>query len=1091
MDVTKQEVVKSTYDGIRGLDPDVAKIYGIQLQLDADDNPVRYAFKHKTNIKYRGYEEKKFWVKERGVPMEDLFGPPFNAGTSKRLYLTEGECFLPDTEVLTPEGWKALEDLGSRDRVMQVNTLGYGSFTYPYALVDKQYEGDLIEYKSGSYYSITTEGHSLVRLDKDSNYMRYPATTHKHLSVPRVLKGLPPVKCDNTPVRDTLKYLVWIMLSADFTFRKKGDIYGAFLKTRKIERVKFLLDQLAVRYHTAVSETSGYTSFFIHRGHDLDWASKKLPWEMVYRDDRQELLAEVVFWDGNLVKGRNQAEFATKDKDNADVVQALAHTCGYTSTIMLRENQFGSWYKVSILYGKTTSSTQAGFKRVPYQGRVMCVTVPTGMVLVRQKGSISVSGNCDAASLYQVLGKTYPVLSLPSASIGEKFIKKNYEYLNSFQEIVYAGELDEAGCKAAERLYAVLPTKFWYVPLTKWKDANEFLMNGDGEALKWAALKPQRYAPDNFFCTDADVEKAIREENPYEYVPTGHAGWDEKMRGLVKGGITFIKAPRGTGKCLAPNQKVLMFDGSVKEARYVVEGDQLLGPDSTPRNVLSTVTGREEMFAVVPVKGEAWVCNKSHILALYNYEKGYTNISVEEFLKLPNNKKPRFVQYRAETVEFEGSYLPYDPYFVGMYLGDGSKHSSCITLGDTKSNLVDYLYSYTATLGWTISVERMKGCNGYHFVTDTRGKVSPFRELKSKLFFEGVRCIPQEYKVADSEHRRRLLAGLLDTDGSISCGGFEITQKSKTLAEDICFVARSLGKAAYLKEKVVTGKTYYRVNISGDFMDIPFLRHKVQPRKQIKNVLRTGFTLKSLGEGDYCGFELDGDKLFVLGDFTVTHNTELIRYFETAMLKSEDCRIALLHAEEMRSTTYRAMATYELGVNVRTKDDAKWNNITEEQVIEAAKLATKGERTIIFEMRIHDDPMKILEYIRLAASVYGAGFIFVDHVQRLAYLSQTGVDGATAMLTALGSRAAQLAKELNIGVIFISQVNDDGRTKYAAALEEEAIICVKLDRDIDSDDEILQNTTRFVIDKNRPFSKLGDAGAVYYDAETTLLSEVV
>lgn len=463
VDVTKQEVVKSTYDGIRGLDPDVAKIYGIQLQLDADDNPVRYAFKHKTNIKYRGYEEKKFWVKERGVPMEDLFGPPFNAGTSKRLYLTEGEV--------------------------------------------------------------------------------------------------------------------------------------------------------------------------------------------------------------------------------------------------------------------------------------------------------------DSASLYQVLGKTYPVLSLPSASIGEKFIKKNYEYLNSFQEIVYAGELDEAGRKAAERLYAVLPTKFWYVPLTKWKDANEFLMNGDGEALKWAALKPQRYAPDNFFCTDADVEKAIREENPYEYVPTGHAGWDEKMRGLVKGGITFIKAPRGTGK------------------------------------------------------------------------------------------------------------------------------------------------------------------------------------------------------------------------------------------------------------------------------------------------------------------------------------TELIRYFETAMLKSEDCRIALLHAEEMRSTTYRAMATYELGVNVRTKDDAKWNNITEEQVIEAAKLATKGERTIIFEMRIHDDPMKILEYIRLAASVYGAGFIFVDHVQRLAYLSQTGVDGATAMLTALGSRAAQLAKELNIGVIFISQVNDDGRTKYAAALEEEAIICVKLDRDIDSDDEILQNTTRFIIDKNRSFSKLGDAGAVYYDPETTLLSE--
>jgi predicted ATP-dependent serine protease len=84
--------------------------------------------------------------------------------------------------------------------------------------------------------------------------------------------------------------------------------------------------------------------------------------------------------------------------------------------------------------------------------------------------------------------------------------------------------------------------------------------------------------------------------------------------------------------------------------------------------------------------------------------------------------------------------------------------------------------------------------------------------------------------------------------------------------------------------------------------------------------------------------------------------------------------------------------------------------------------------------------MKLLEYVRLASTVYGAEFIFIDHVQRLAYLSNAGVEGATSTLTTLGARMAQLAKELNIGVIFISQVNDDGRTKYAASLEEEAIV---------------------------------------------------
>ena len=374
-------------------------------------------------------------------------------------------------------------------------------------------------------------------------------------------------------------------------------------------------------------------------------------------------------------------------------------------------------------------------------------------------------GEFDAASLYQILGQKFFVKSLPSASIGEKFIKQNYNYLNSFKEIIYAGELDDAGRRSAERLYESFPSKLYYVPMSKYKDANEFLMAGDGEELKWTALKPQRYSPDNFFCSDEEVAQAIRTENPYDYTPTGHTGLDDKIRGIVKGGLTFLKAPRGTGK------------------------------------------------------------------------------------------------------------------------------------------------------------------------------------------------------------------------------------------------------------------------------------------------------------------------------------TEVIRYFETGLLKNPDTRIALLHMEEMRSTTYRAMATYHLGVNVRTKDDAQENNVSEEDVIKAALEATQGERTIVFEMRSHDDPLKLLEYTRLASTVYGAEYIFVDHVQRLAYLSQTGVDGATSVLTSLGARMAQLSKELNIGVVFISQVNDDGRTKYASSLEEEAIICIKIERDVENEDTTVQNTTDFIVDKNRPFARLGRAGSVYYDPETTLLTE--
>ena len=75
------EVKGMTYNGIRGIDPDVCQMYGIQLQLGADGKPVRYAYKYPHTVKYRDYNDKsKSWVKDRGLGMSHLFGPDFNSG---------------------------------------------------------------------------------------------------------------------------------------------------------------------------------------------------------------------------------------------------------------------------------------------------------------------------------------------------------------------------------------------------------------------------------------------------------------------------------------------------------------------------------------------------------------------------------------------------------------------------------------------------------------------------------------------------------------------------------------------------------------------------------------------------------------------------------------------------------------------------------------------------------------------------------------------------------------------------------------------------------------------------------------------------
>ena len=57
----------------------------------------------------------------------------------------------------------------------------------------------------------------------------------------------------------------------------------------------------------------------------------------------------------------------------------------------------------------------------------------------------------------------------------------------------------------------------------------------------------------------------------------------------------------------------------------------------------------------------------------------------------------------------------------------------------------------------------------------------------------------------------------------------------------------------------------------------------------------------------------------------------------------------------------------------------------------------------------------------------------------------------------------------------------ESRNNEFVSVDHLTIVCME--------DEVLRNTTELVIEKNRPFSKLGSAGSLYYDPETTILRE--
>lgn len=158
--------------------------------------------------------------------------------------------------------------------------------------------------------------------------------------------------------------------------------------------------------------------------------------------------------------------------------------------------------------------------------------------------------------------------------------------------------------------------------------------------------------------------------------------------------------------------------------------------------------------------------------------------------------------------------------------------------------------------------------------------VSMFRDCGLGEVTCGLKFIPHSFKVASRQNRLLLLAGLMDTDGSLSGTGFDFISKSKLLASDVAFVARSVGLAAYLKEcenrdQNGKGGAYWRVSLSGDCSVIPcrIARKQAPMRLQKKDVCRTGFKVEPVGTGEYFGFTLDGDGRYLLDDFTVTHNT--------------------------------------------------------------------------------------------------------------------------------------------------------------------------------------------------------------------------
>lgn len=380
---------------------------------------------------------------------------------------------------------------------------------------------------------------------------------------------------------------------------------------------------------------------------------------------------------------------------------------------------------------------------------------------------------------------------------------------------------------------------------------------------------------------------------------------------------------RGGGKCLAVGTKIIMADGSVRNIENVAVGDEVMGPDSKPRRVLDVHTGYGDLFRIKQKSAIDYVVSDHHLIAVKksasakNDTRVQTNgnprspsgrypsypdmgaIDIQIFATQSKRFKANFRGYKAGLLSFASQNIEIDPYFLGVWLGDGTSREMRITAADEE--IIDYCRQVAAYYNGEISINGKADTKAKDIGFPIKiGRFNPVWEPFKALGLPNNKHIPWHYLANTEKVRLRLLAGLIDSDGYLHNNGYEIAQVNEVLIRQIKYLADTLGFKTNLRPKKtictnndVEGNAWL-LSINGDTWRIPCRveRKKIHEEDVSKNKdwLLSALDVVPCGKGQWAGISIGGDQLFLLEDGTVVHNSWAVA----------DCLLALGAAQKLR-----------------------------------------------------------------------------------------------------------------------------------------------------------------------------------------------
>lgn len=323
-------------------------------------------------------------------------------------------------------------------------------------------------------------------------------------------------------------------------------------------------------------------------------------------------------------------------------------------------------------------------------------------------------------------------------------------------------------------------------------------------------------------------------------------------------------------------------------------GDTVIGKDGGHTKVIGVFPqGVKPIFRVTFIDGASVECSADHLWNAKRTErkggwKVYTTAQLRELLEIEGSNLliPLCDPVRFTRGKKGGKIRPYT---LGVLLGDGSLTQSSVSVTSDDEEL----FRHIEEDGYELTQYSSKRNLRYGF--RNFGKEYEWIVRKNLNCRSESKYIPEGYKYGSVDDRYAILQGLMDTDGTADGRGHcEFCSTSRTLAEDVQFLVRSLGGKATLSEKKTfcytdgyekPGQPAYVVYIQTPDNEKLFRLERKKARCRgksfnggISELCRRIVSIEPCGYAECQCIAVDNpDSLYVTKDFVVTHNTHAVR----------------------------------------------------------------------------------------------------------------------------------------------------------------------------------------------------------------------